>query len=705
MRTRNGQHGELFKEFNQEFRSLQRAIEDIERKERGEKHTWNKDYLENYWKTILYQRLPLRSTKPQALLFNKIFTDKPLGRPDNSRQEQLDSLRWKIIGDACRRVIAELLEKRYRSIYEQSEKREEKKFEELKKLAGGYTPYVAQIDFSLQSIIKHSFPDDSLEARLEFQYPRGTDRQELEEIENFAKEYPLRATYQTIQAILIANFRTIALETCQLIKKTMKAIPRYWIPIRETETFPIRKTKPLNTKKDFRDLASKFEALSEKYYAEANTLKSKSYGNLTNRRKTQIELNEQEAKRIFKYAFIFHELAIESANQQIDPILSTLLHEGAIDLFFKKHPPIFMLSDLALHAFINTAARAIKEINDPYETNKRKEKGKIETEEGREEDTRYLREFYKKYNEFFIFTMKNERKHDYETGEDYETGNFIGIDVIDHIDELHTATKIFAKYLPTYSRENSKEYDQIKRHLRLAPMRTEHFYFIQRKINTILTSEKYKETIKGIDAQKIRRDIEWEIVQGNSNEFFPTPPSLFKDAIRPIIADWLQKRTYRDTLHVLEPSAGIGTLAEQVYQFLSGRSGAKIEIDVVEYFIKACDHLDQLGFHVAHCGDFLEYTTSKLYNLIVMNPPFSGHQDIDHVLHAWTMLADRGLLVAIMSGGVGFRSDRKSSEFRRWVELNGGTIEKNDEGAFKSEDALVKTGVNTITLSIQKERG
>lgn len=51
-----------------------------------------------------------------------------------------------------------------------------------------------------------------------------------------------------------------------------------------------------------------------------------------------------------------------------------------------------------------------------------------------------------------------------------------------------------------------------------------------------------------------------------------------------------------------------------------------------------------------------------------MNPPFTHHQDIDHVRHAYDLLDAGGVLVAIMCESTFFRSDKKSVEFRDFLD-------------------------------------
>jgi type I restriction-modification system DNA methylase subunit len=81
-----------------------------------------------------------------------------------------------------------------------------------------------------------------------------------------------------------------------------------------------------------------------------------------------------------------------------------------------------------------------------------------------------------------------------------------------------------------------------------------------------------------------------------------------------------------------------------------------------------------------------------------MNPPFRNQSDIDLVLHAYSMLARNGRLVAIMSGGVMFRNNAKTTAFRELVHSCGGTITENPPGSFKESG----TSVNTVMVTMNK---
>jgi hypothetical protein len=74
------------------------------------------------------------------------------------------------------------------------------------------------------------------------------------------------------------------------------------------------------------------------------------------------------------------------------------------------------------------------------------------------------------------------------------------------------------------------------------------------------------------------------------------------------------------------------------------------------------------------------------------------------VRHAYSLLKPGGKLVAIVSEGPFFGVDRRSGEFRQWLESVGGMSEKNPEGSFAGADAFRQTGVVTRIVEITKDK-
>jgi 16S rRNA G1207 methylase RsmC len=89
------------------------------------------------------------------------------------------------------------------------------------------------------------------------------------------------------------------------------------------------------------------------------------------------------------------------------------------------------------------------------------------------------------------------------------------------------------------------------------------------------------------------------------------------------------------------------------------------------------------------------------FDAVVMNPPFSlpkqPHADVEHVTHAMQFLRPGGVLVAVVAGGVLFRSTKVVVTFRETVAAAGGTIEPLPEGTFKASGTGVNTALVTFT--------
>jgi len=145
---------------------------------------------------------------------------------------------------------------------------------------------------------------------------------------------------------------------------------------------------------------------------------------------------------------------------------------------------------------------------------------------------------------------------------------------------------------------------------------------------------------------------------------------------------------------VLEPSAGIGNIADQIKKFT-------LNVDVCEQMYSYSELLTLKGFNVVG-SDFLQYENNNYYDSIIMNPPFSNEQE--HIKHAYDLLKVGGKLIAITSPHWTFANDKSSKEFRQWFEnLGGEIVEELESGTF--EMTQVRTNlivINKDTETMQK---
>lgn len=163
-------------------------------------------------------------------------------------------------------------------------------------------------------------------------------------------------------------------------------------------------------------------------------------------------------------------------------------------------------------------------------------------------------------------------------------------------------------------------------------------------------------------------------------DLFDTPPELAAELVR--------EADVRPGMKALEPSAGLGRIAQAL-----ARAGAKVTC--VEVLPVRARHLRSLGFDVLE-ADFLKVDLPATYDRVVMNPPFRGQADLAHVRRAHSLLREGGRLVAVMAGGLTFRQNRATVDFREWLSARGGTWRANVGMAFASSG----TSVQTLTVVI-----
>ncbi|HVB33751.1 MAG TPA: class I SAM-dependent methyltransferase [Patescibacteria group bacterium] len=161
-------------------------------------------------------------------------------------------------------------------------------------------------------------------------------------------------------------------------------------------------------------------------------------------------------------------------------------------------------------------------------------------------------------------------------------------------------------------------------------------------------------------------------------QFFPTPKDLARRMIEE--AD-LYRDDPKELMGVLEPSAGDGAIADEV-------DGSRCLFRCCELNPKMAKVLEDKGYSV-FAGDFLTLEDNTIQR-IVMNPPFSKQQDIDHIRHAYDILQSGGILVSIVSESPFFRENTKSVDFREWLDSVHAYIEELPEGTFKESGTMVR---------------
>lgn len=199
--------------------------------------------------------------------------------------------------------------------------------------------------------------------------------------------------------------------------------------------------------------------------------------------------------------------------------------------------------------------------------------------------------------------------------------------------------------------------------------------------------------IEGNPAERSERErlrkidtLEAEIKLTTIPGFFPTPPA--------VVSIMLNRARLERGLRVLEPSAGNGNIADAIK-----RQYANIDLCVVEINYRLREILTLKGYNLI-ADDFLQLSRAEAgeFDRVIMNPAFENGADMIQIRHAYNMLAPDGVLVSIMAPSFEYRNDRRSTEFRDWLNTVNATWESLPNGSFKSSG----TGVATRLLVIER---
>lgn len=182
------------------------------------------------------------------------------------------------------------------------------------------------------------------------------------------------------------------------------------------------------------------------------------------------------------------------------------------------------------------------------------------------------------------------------------------------------------------------------------------------------------------EAEELRRKVQ-ALQFAKIPGYFPTPRAVIDKMID--LADMPE-----GVFSMLEPEAGSGAILDAVKEVCPNA-----EMFLYERHNSLQEVLKLKGYELTG-SDFMESVAEPIFDRILMNPPFENGQDIDHVRHAFNNLRGGGKLVAVMSPGPFFRSDRKAQEFRDWFDERGGEKFDLPPGSFKESG----TGTSSVLV-------
>jgi methylase of polypeptide subunit release factors len=166
-------------------------------------------------------------------------------------------------------------------------------------------------------------------------------------------------------------------------------------------------------------------------------------------------------------------------------------------------------------------------------------------------------------------------------------------------------------------------------------------------------------------------------------EFYPTPREVSKKMVEPY-SDMI-----RNGAMILDPSAGSGSLLDAC-RWLGAND---MNLFAVEVDSNLCAILKDKKIRLIG-QDFLQYQSHYLFDLIVMNPPFSNGDE--HLLKAWDVLRD-GHIACLLNSETINNPFSKKRELLAEVIRNNGTVE-NLGRCFKGADRSTDVDISMVRL-------
>lgn len=172
-----------------------------------------------------------------------------------------------------------------------------------------------------------------------------------------------------------------------------------------------------------------------------------------------------------------------------------------------------------------------------------------------------------------------------------------------------------------------------------------------------------------------------------NEDFYPTPKEVVFKMIEPFKKE-INKR------YVLEPSAGSGNILDVITGITIGVD--KKRIYCIEQDPELTYILQQKGYKLVG-NDFLNYKPQYMFDLILLNPPFSN--GAEHLLHAWDIL-ESGDIVCLLNAETILNPYTQSRDLLAKIIEDNGSVEMLGPCFNTSER---KTNVNIAMVRLHKE--
>ncbi len=169
----------------------------------------------------------------------------------------------------------------------------------------------------------------------------------------------------------------------------------------------------------------------------------------------------------------------------------------------------------------------------------------------------------------------------------------------------------------------------------------------------------------------------------DNEDFYPTPIGIVKRMIYPYVQNNRHGKCLSE-LTILEPSAGKGDILDGIVEATNSddpdwrrrkHDGVKMD-DCCVYCIESDPNLQHIlkgkGYKLIG-SDFLNYDGDYIFDLILMNPPFSNGDE--HLLKAWSILREGDIACLLNSETIRNPCTEKRKLLARIIEDNKGEVE------------------------------
>lgn len=209
------------------------------------------------------------------------------------------------------------------------------------------------------------------------------------------------------------------------------------------------------------------------------------------------------------------------------------------------------------------------------------------------------------------------------------------------------------------------EIDEVSNTLRIAERLSSKLYgqvaqLIRRLGGQWKTSGQYYQFCGRPAAGLIERALETGSRRLNKFHYYPTPRVIIDAIFKYTSLSYVGAGG--ELTRILEPSCGEGALIRALQDFAK-QEGRNFVIDGVEIDPLNALVSEQLANVI--CGDFLELSPSPVYDVVVLNPPFSSLTYIKHIRHAQKFLKPNGVLISVTP--TGFIADWPSNRLCKWL--------------------------------------